>query len=151
MPTLDDVYTKFGQVSEAAQLLETELGNFLLVARGLEQDLIVDPRPEEAALLLGKIERTTLGQILGQLKDFPEFSHLEEHLTIALADRNKLAHSFYRHHNFRRNSDEGRTLMLADLDSMHERILNTYVEVVKLSGIDLTKLDIPLPTKHVPI
>ena len=28
MPTLDDVYRKFGEASEAAQLLETELGTF---------------------------------------------------------------------------------------------------------------------------
>ena len=30
MPTLDDVYRKFGEASEAAQLLETELGTMLL-------------------------------------------------------------------------------------------------------------------------
>jgi hypothetical protein len=30
MPTLDDIYRKFGEVSEAAQLVETELGTMLL-------------------------------------------------------------------------------------------------------------------------
>jgi hypothetical protein len=29
MPTLDDVFRKFGETAEAAQLLETELGNLL--------------------------------------------------------------------------------------------------------------------------
>jgi hypothetical protein len=30
MPTLNEVYRKFGEVAEAAQLLETELGNMLI-------------------------------------------------------------------------------------------------------------------------
>ena len=29
VPSLDDVYRKFGDISEAVQLLETELGNVL--------------------------------------------------------------------------------------------------------------------------
>jgi hypothetical protein len=33
MLTLDDVYSKFGEAAEAAQLLETELGNMLLLVR----------------------------------------------------------------------------------------------------------------------
>ena len=41
--------------------------------------------------------------------------------------------------------------MFRDLDSMHGRLLETYVNVVKLSGIDLTQLDMALPVKHVPI
>jgi hypothetical protein len=31
MTSLDDVYRKFGETAEAAQLLETELGNILLI------------------------------------------------------------------------------------------------------------------------
>lgn len=31
MPSLDDVYRKFGEVSEVAQLLETELGTMPLM------------------------------------------------------------------------------------------------------------------------
>lgn len=30
MPGLDDIYRKFGEAAEAAQLLETELGNMLV-------------------------------------------------------------------------------------------------------------------------
>jgi hypothetical protein len=59
MPALDEVYRKFGEVAEAAQLL--------LLAN-------------------------------------------------ALAERNQPFHSFYRKHNFRRNSKEGRAKMLEDLD-----------------------------------
>ena len=35
MPTLDDVYRKFGETAEAAQLLETELGTALMVVGAL--------------------------------------------------------------------------------------------------------------------
>ena len=31
MPTLDEVYRKFGEASEAAQLVETDLGNLFLM------------------------------------------------------------------------------------------------------------------------
>ena len=39
MPNLDDVYRKFGETSEAAQLLETELGNILLFVQGKKANL----------------------------------------------------------------------------------------------------------------
>jgi hypothetical protein len=39
MLTLDEVYRKFGEVAEAAQLLETELGTIRLNAEGIEHDL----------------------------------------------------------------------------------------------------------------
>ena len=70
----------------------------------------------------------------------------------ALAARNRLFHSFYRTHNFRRNSDEGRAKMLEDLDRKHETILEAYKAVVRPSGIDLDKLtNVPMPTTHVKI
>ncbi|MDQ7004839.1 MAG: hypothetical protein Q9N67_08075 [Ghiorsea sp.] len=40
MPSLEDVYKKFGFASEAAQLLETELGTILLISGAIEQNLI---------------------------------------------------------------------------------------------------------------
>jgi hypothetical protein len=42
MPTLDDVYRKFGEVSEAAQLLETELGTALLFF-GVASEGLISP------------------------------------------------------------------------------------------------------------
>ena len=38
--TLDDVYRKFGEASEAAQLLETELGTLLLWEQAIADDLL---------------------------------------------------------------------------------------------------------------
>ncbi|TXT37810.1 MAG: Uncharacterized protein FD135_3308, partial [Comamonadaceae bacterium] len=75
-----------------------------------------------ARKLIGEIDRKTLGQLLTSLRQSsPPPKELEEELTVALAERNRLNHSFYREHNFRRNSDEGRIVMLADLEVIHQR------------------------------
>ncbi|MFZ0981192.1 MAG: hypothetical protein WAN23_17455, partial [Candidatus Acidiferrales bacterium] len=79
-------------------------------------------------------------------------ANLEDVLAKALDERNRLFHSFYRQHNFRRNSDEGRQRMLDDLESIHTTLLDAYKAVMLLSGVDLGKLSVPeLPTKHLPI
>lgn len=153
MSTLDEVYRKFGEVAEAAQLLETELGTIKLCAEGMEYDLFAGGKEELATEIYNKINMSTLGQILKQLAKSAGFSgDLELLLANALAERNQLFHSFYRKHNFRRNSDDGRANMLEDLDRKHETILEAYKAVMRLSGIDLDKLtNVPMPTTHVKI
>jgi hypothetical protein len=153
MPTLDEVYRKFGEVAEAAQLLETELGTTQLCAEGMEHDLFAGNKGELATEIYNKINKSTVGQFLKQLAKSAVFSgDLELLLANALAERNQLFHSFYRKHNFRRNSDEGRAKMLEDLDRKHETILEAYKAVVRFSGIDLDKLtNVPMPTTHVKI
>lgn len=153
MPTLENVYSKFGEVAEAAQLLETELGTILLSACGTEHDLFAGDKGELATEIYNKINKSTLGQILKQLADSAGFSSdVEMLLAKALAERNRLFHSFYRKHNFRRNSDEGCATMIADLERMHETILSAYKGVLMLEGIDLDMLlRMPLPTEHVKI
>ena len=153
MPTLDDVYRKFGEASEAAQLLETELGNILIKIGVAEENLFSESNPERTSALFKKINRQTLGQLLKNVNNSTEsVSHLEALLSCALAERNRLSHSFYRRHNFRRNSEEGRMLMLKDLESSHDTLLEAYKAVMLLSGIDLdATVMAQLPTKHVPI
>ena len=153
MPSLDDVYCKFGETSEAAQLLETELGNILFLSGAIDQNLIEEPDQVAATALYRSINRKTLGQLLKGLKNTTEsVDHLEELLSKALKERNRLAHSFYRQHNFRRNSDGGRQIMLDDLEQIHDVLLEAYKTVARLSGIDLDKLEIKeLPKIHVPI
>lgn len=153
MSTLDDVYRKFGETSEAAQLLETELGNMLIKIGIAEGNLLTEKNPERASELFRKIDRQTLGQLLKNIGNSTEsVCHLEALLTRALDERNRLSHSFYRHHNFRRNSDDGRQIMLSDLESIHDTLLKAYKAVMLLSGIDLGTLFInQLPTSHVPI
>jgi hypothetical protein len=153
MATLNEVYQKFGEVSEAAQLLETELGTQLLIIRGVEQDMFAGDNGELATEIQDKINKSTLGQVLKQLGNSVEFpGALDLLLANALTERNHLFHSFYRKHNFRRNSDEGRGEMIADLERKHEIILKAYKVMLRLSGIESDKLvAMPLPTEHVKI
>jgi hypothetical protein len=158
VPTLDDVYRKFGETSEAAQLLETDLGTILLMIEGTEANLIENPDPARASDLYQNINRQTLGQLLRNVQGSTDgLDHLEALLTRALKARNRLSHAFYRQHNFRRNSDEGRTIMLDDLEAIHSTLLDAYKAVMRLSGVDLDAIDFDavdleqLPKGYVPI
>jgi len=153
VPTLDEVYCKFGETSEAAQLLETELGTILLTVGAIDAGLLEQPDKARASELFKFINRQTLGQLLKSLnRSSDSLEHLETILESALSERNRLSHTFYRQHNFRRNSDEGRALMMNDLESIHDTLLEAYKAVMLLSGIDLDKTTISSqPTGHVPI
>jgi len=152
-PSLNEVYRKFGEVSETAQLLETEIGNLLLLHKGVEAGLFETKNPDAAARILEQINRKTLGQLLWQLRgNYNDLDALENLLNVAKAERNRLIHSFYREHNFRRNSAGGRALMLQDLEKMDDKIIDAYKAIMKLSGVDLDKIQmLGLPTGHLPI
>jgi len=156
LPSLDDVYRKFGEAAEAAQLLETELNNLLSWDCALADGLLDESNPTRAAELFGRIDRHTLGQLMERLAyKTKSLDQLGSLLSCALDERNRLFHSFYRQHNFRRNSDEGAALMLRDLESIHGILLDAYKAVMLLSGVDLEKLaadeSFTLPTRHLPI
>lgn len=153
MPSLEDVYQKFGFVSEAAQLLETELGTILFRSGAVEQNLFEAQDPDAAYKLYCNINRKTLGQLLKGVKNTSvSVVHLEELLSKALKERNRLSHSFYRQHNFRRNSEDGCKVMLDDLENIHEVLLEAYKAVMLSSGIDLDKMSSSnAPTGHVPL
>jgi len=153
MPTLDEVYRKFGEVAEAAQLLETQLGNLLFKNGIVEADLISEPNHELASEIIKKINRQTLGQLINNVRNSTEtVDQVELILTKALDERNRLSHSFYRLHNFRRNTEEGRAVMLKDLDSIHKNILIAYKTATLLSGIDIDKIVLEnLPKEHLHI
>ena len=94
MPTLDEVYRKFGETSETAQLLETELANLLLKVGAVEANLLDQPDPTRASSLLRSINRQTLGQLLTSLnRSTDSLAHLQALLLQALAERNRLSHS----------------------------------------------------------
>ena len=153
MPTLDDVYRKFGDASEAAQLLETELGTMLFAIGAVEAGLLDGSDPSKAADILSFVNRQTLGQLMRSLnRSTDSLARLEDLLTFALRERNRLSHSFYREHNFRRNSEEGRVIMLKDLESIHTTLLEAYKAVMLLSGVDLDNINMDkLPTTHLPV
>lgn len=152
MPTLDEVYRKFGEVSQAAQLLETELGTILFAVGAIETGLVEKPDRARASDLIGCVNRQTLGQLLKTLnRSTDSLDQLETVMERALAEGNRLSHAFYREHNFRRSSEEGRTLMMKDLEGIHNTLLDAYKAVMLLAGIDLDTITIASqPTDHVP-
>jgi hypothetical protein len=153
VPSLDDLYRKFGETAEAAQLLETELGTVLLREKVIREDLIEKKDPARAADILSRVNRNTLGQLLNNLRNqTTSLDSLDDLLSKALHERNRLFHSFYRQHNFRRFSTEGITLMLEDLEKIHSVIFDAYKAVLILEGVDLdAAAKAELPTRHVPI
>ncbi len=152
MPTLTDVYAKFGDAAEAAQLLETELGN-LLLSEAIEMHGFRKTQNKALAKkILGDIDKKTLGQLIQALKKNEPDPKLQEVLALALSERNRLNHSFHREHNLRRNSEEGRLLMLADLQVIHENILAAYVAVLPLANIEITaEAILKAQSGHLPI
>ena len=109
MPSIDDVYLKFGFASEAAQLLETELGTLLFRSGAIEANLFENPNHDMALELLRFVNRKTLGQLIRSLsKTDQSIDDLYEILKRALCERNRLAHSFYREHNNRQSAVAGR-------------------------------------------
>ena len=52
MATLYDVYRKFGEVCEAAQLLETELGTLLLTHKCIDAGLLDRSNPHKATAII---------------------------------------------------------------------------------------------------
>ena len=153
MTALSDVYAKFGEVAEAAQLLETEVGNMLLLASAAEHGLLSKPDPALARKVFREVDRKTLGQLISATKaKVPTPESLQVLLERALYARNCLNHAFYRDHNFRRNSVAGRALMLSDLDQMHEEILGAYKALMQLSGVEFEMIgEFDLPSDHLPL
>jgi len=153
MPTLDDVYRLYGEAAEAAQLLETELGNMLLRFRIEDECLVENKNPVRARYVFDCVNRHTLGQLLKGLNNHTQsLDELSDILSKALEERNRLFHSFYRTHNFRRNTEDGRVLMLKDLHGIHTSLLNAYKAVMRLDGFDLDSVvEYEAPTRHLKI
>jgi hypothetical protein len=99
---------------------------------------------------------TSLTDVTPTRVNVPSTDELQKQFATALAERNRLSHSFYRQHNFRRNSNEGRELMLKDLEGIHDTLLNAYKAVCLLTGVDLeaeaARFDpLTAPRRHLPI
>lgn len=144
MPTLDDIYRKFGEVAEAAQIVETDLGTMMLFYGVVEAGLISPTLEVDSAgarNVLERVNRQTLGQLLKNAENHTHtLDMLEPLLTDALQARDRLSHSFYREHNFRKNTEAGRAIMMADLEAMHATLLEAMKALSLLSGIDLGKM-----------
>lgn len=64
---------------------------------------------------------------------------VDENIETTLAEdlkiRNELIHSFYWKHNFKIESDEGRDVMMEDLENMHITLLNAYQLSQGMAGV----------------
>ena len=157
MSTQNEVYMKFGAVSQSAQSLETELGTLLLEHRCVDEDLFKHRDSDKATEIYDHINKMTLGRLVKILcKTEESVAAFEQLLHDALTARNKLTHSFFLHHNLRMYSDGGRDVMLADLDELHKIIFKAHKEMLLLSGYDVDAMaeksdGILVPTGHLPI
>lgn len=152
-PTLDDVFRKYGETAEAAQLLETELGTLLLNEQCMEEGLF-GADGIRATEIIRSIDRDTLGGLIRKARSGKSVDEIEALLEAALKARNRLIHSFYRKHNMRKFSDEGCMIMMQDLDNIHATILGAYKALMLLGGTDLdvlAKQEFTPPTGHLPI
>jgi len=130
VPSIDEVYCKFGEAAEAAQLLETQIGTLLFEHGIINSTFFIEQNIQSASDLMNKINRQTLGQLLKGLIKTQPAADIEALLSNALQERNRLLHSFYRQHNFRRNTEEGRALMLADIEFIHLVLIDAYKAVM---------------------
>lgn len=143
MATKDDVYRKFGEASEAAQILETELGTLLLEHKLIEADLFEKPDSDRATAIYDQINKQTLGQLIRSLGHVSDLDFdVDQVLSDALVARNRLAHSFYLKHNLRINSEEGRDVMMRDLDVIHICLLQAHKAALLLSGADVEQIPV---------
>ena len=132
----------FGKVFENAQILEYELGTLLLENRFIDEWLFRHPNPKRTDEIHKQINKKTLGYLinrLGQRRD--SIQVLKQVLDKAVASRNRLAHSFYLDHTDNSKSDEGRDIILHDLEAIHNDLLEAQKAVFSLSGIDIERYD----------
>jgi len=153
MTTLETIYQKFGETADAAQILENEIGNILMQAAAHAENLIEVKNPGRAREIMDRINRMTLGQLFRSMTfDDQVRTTAEELIQRALLERNRLSHSFFREHNLRRNSAEGRAKMLEDLLRMHKVMQDALELIFQISGTDLTEFETgPLPSHHLQI
>ena len=126
----------------------------LLWEQAIEEDLLGDDGKRAIGVMRG-INRQTLDTLIRDAKNKSQpVEEVAALLERALRERNRLSHSFYRRHNFRGNSGEGRAVMMQDLETIHEVILEAYKALMLLGGTDLDALSkepFALPTVHVQV
>ena len=127
MASRDELYQKYGLTAEAAQLFETDFGSIMLAVNGLKHDWHIAPDRNEAQKLYEKMGKLTLGNLLRQTsKDVSFDDNTFWIFDAALDARNKLFHGFFERHNFKIQTDEGRDIMIADLDQLHDKLFNAW-------------------------
>ena len=123
---LQELYCKYGQTAEMAQVMELEAGNLTLafISVWFNPQTITDEQRRMFQSLITDVDTRTFGNLLKEIRKTATISEeIENTLTEALEKRNYLAHRFFKKHNFAINSEEGRKAMNAELDDIY-RALN---------------------------
>lgn len=128
MASRAELYEKFGLTAEAAQLFETAVGTIVLAARGHNRGWFQEADPEAAAASLAERDSLTLGRALRALERELTIgdSTVLEAFRRGLKSRNLLFHGFFERHNFKIQTEAGRTEMIADLDVLHEDLFQCW-------------------------
>jgi hypothetical protein len=121
--SLRTLYFEFGRTAEMAQVMEMEAGNFALafVSLAFDPATITDEERRLFQTIIDDVNSRTFGNLLKQIRKIGNVSdEIEMAINDALAKRNYLVHKFFRHHNLRINSEEGREEMIAELSEIHQ-------------------------------
>lgn len=123
MASADQMYVKFGQTAEAAQLFETDLSTIVLAIEGRKNAWHISPNVTQARAFYERLNRKTLGQLLQEVgRHISLDDDTAELFNEALNARNLVNHGFFERHNFAIQTEDGRQGMIEDLDRLHSRL-----------------------------
>ena len=131
---MNEVYRKFGEASELAQLLEHELGTLLIRILGVSPNLVTD-KPELAWTLLDDEHRPALNLFIRQQKGKYDEEQTVSALNLAFKAQHGLHHGFFRIYH---GSSEPE--MLEALEAVVMSLWQGYRSVMLLSGVDVDEL-----------
>ncbi|MEZ8260100.1 hypothetical protein AB6D81_18015 [Vibrio splendidus] len=136
---MNEVYKKFGEASELAQLLEHELGTLLIRILDVTPKFVtpkfVTTQPEMAWMLLDDVYTPALRRFIRQQKG----QHQEEQVMQALNESFKAQHGLH-HGFFRIHHGSSETEMLEALETVVMSLWQGYRSVMLLSGVDVDEL-----------
>jgi hypothetical protein len=127
--TLRLLYLEFGRTAEVAQIMEMEAGNLALsfVSLAFDPSTITDDERGLLRAIVDDVNSRTFGNLLKQIRRIGGVSEgIQLMVDEALEKRNYLVHKFFRSHNLRINSEEGRIEMIADLRAIHESLSRAH-------------------------
>ena len=120
-PDFDDpkeIYAFFGLAAYAANLLESSFINWTVALR---LGNISAATRQDFDTALGHFETKTLGQLIRTTRSLTAVPvDLDSVLTMALSERNRLIHHFFREHAANATHPAGRRVMISELSSMIE-------------------------------
>jgi hypothetical protein len=147
-----ELYAEFGMVAEKAQVLEFEAGNVALafLTIFIDKNDITPELTEVFSHIVDDLNRKTFGAMVRQLQKTLNLSDsIIAVIDEALERRNYLTHHFFRTHNFRLFSEEGRKIMMAELkeiqaklDKAHQMmsaISSLMIQIAGRDNLDLNK------------